>query len=80
MHNMKLKRILAVCVLIFHDKFFGIIGNEPSGKYKDPIHHPFNKKIMFFLSDTIISMVRIHKWKNDVIEGFNKNYWLGINI
>ena len=54
-HNTKLKRIIYASVLGFHGVFLGIIGNEPSGKYKDPNHHPFYQKIMSSLSETSIS-------------------------
>ena len=42
MHNKKFKRILAASVLIFNEEFHGIVGNEPSGKYKDTTHNPFH--------------------------------------
>ena len=45
-HKTKFKRILAATVLRFHEAFIGIIGNELSGKYKDPNHHPFLHKII----------------------------------
>ena len=40
----KLNNILSVYVLIFYDEFLGIIGNEPSGKHKDPSNYPFHEK------------------------------------
>ena len=41
-YRKKLKHILAASILQFYDAFIGIIGNEPSGKYKDISHHPFH--------------------------------------
>ena len=52
----KFKRILAATVLIFHDGFLGIIGNEASDKYKDTTHHPFHHKILSVIVETQISM------------------------
>ena len=51
-HKTNFKRILAATVLIFHYNFFGIIGNEPSGKYKDPTHNLFHNKIISVLAET----------------------------
>ena len=43
-YKKKLNNILSVYVLIFYDEFLGIIGNEPSGKHKDPSNYPFHEK------------------------------------
>ena len=51
-NNKRFKRILAAYILIFHDAFIGIIGNEPSSKYKNLIHHTFHQKILSILSET----------------------------
>ena len=51
-HKKKFKRILAANVLRFHGSFLEIIGNEPSGKYKDPTHHNFHHRIISVLVDT----------------------------
>ena len=48
-HKTKFKCILAATVLIFHDAFLGMIGNEPIGKYKYPTHNPFHHKIISVL-------------------------------
>ena len=45
------KRILVAFVIIFHSSFFGIIGNEPSGKYKDPTHDLFHQKTISFFAE-----------------------------
>ena len=58
--------------MIFHDAFLGIIGNEPSVKYKDPTHHHFHPKIISVLAETQISIETIRKWQYEVIAGFNK--------
>ena len=62
-HNPKLKHILAASVLRFHDAFLGIIGNESSGKYKDPINHHFHQIMLSTLSETKISDQNFDKWK-----------------
>ena len=51
-HKKKFKRILAANVLRFHGSFLEIIGNEPSGKYKDPTHHNFHHRKISVLVDT----------------------------
>ena len=71
MHNTNLKHLLAASVMIFHESFIGIIGNEPSGNYKYPNHHPFRHKTICVPSETIISMETFRKWQNEFIEGFN---------
>ena len=38
----KFKRILAAYILRFKEAIFGIMGNEPSGKYKYPTHNTFH--------------------------------------
>ena len=76
-HKTKFKRILAAPVLIFHDVFIGIIGNEPSGKYKDPTHHHFHHKIISILEDTQISIDTFRKWQDEVIVGFNNKKLVG---
>ena len=58
--------------MIFHYAFLGMIGNEPSGKYKDPTHHPFIHKSISVIAETQISMETFRKWKDEVIAGFNK--------
>ena len=76
-HKKKFKRILAANVLRFHGSFLEIIGNEPSGKYKDPTHNYFHHKIISVLADTKNSIDTFHKWQDEVIAGFNKiNGWL----
>ena len=45
-HKTMFKWILATTILRFHYSFHVIIGNEPSGKYKDPIHQPFHQNII----------------------------------
>ena len=79
-YKKKLKHILVASVLIFHDEFLGIIGNEPSGKYKDPINHPFYQKILSIIIELKISDETFEKWNKEVIDGFNGKYWLGVNI
>ena len=56
----------------FHEAFLGMIGNEPSGKYKYPTHHPFIHKSISVLAETQISMDNFRKWKDEVIVSFNK--------
>ena len=80
MHNTKLKRILADSDIIFYEAFIGVTGNYPSVKYNDPAHHPFHHKIISNNSETQISLGAFSKWKNEVIEGFNDNNCLGVNI
>ena len=72
-HKTKFKRILADTVLIFHDAFLGIIGNETSVNYKDPTHHHFYHKIIPVLADTQVSVETFCKWQDEVIAGFNNN-------
>ena len=79
-HYGQFKRILAATVLRFHGSFLEVIGNEPSGKYKDPTHHYFHHKIISILSDTKISIQKFHKWQDEVIAGFNENNWLDVAI
>ena len=54
-HITKFKSILAATFMRFRWSFLKVIGNEPSGKYKDPTHHHFHHTIMSILSDTKIS-------------------------
>ena len=61
-HKTKFKSILAATVLRFHGSFIEVIGNEPSGKYKDPTHNNFHHTIMSILSDTKISKQTFQKW------------------
>ena len=79
-YKTKLKHILAAYVLWFYYSFIGIIGNEPSGKYKDRSHHPFYQKIVSILFELKISAKTFEKRKKDVIYGFNDKNWLGVNI
>ena len=79
-HKTKFKRILATNVLRFHGSFLEIIENEPSGKYKDPIHHCFHHTIMPILSEIKISKQTFQKWQDEVIAGFNEENWLGVAI
>ena len=78
-HTKKLS-VLAATVLIFHDAFLGIIGNEPSDKYTDSNHHHFHHKIIFVLVKTQISIETFRKWKNEVIAGFNGKNWLVVDV
>ena len=64
----------------FHGSFLKVIGNEPSGKYKDPTHHHFHHKIISILSDTNISIQTFHRWKDEAISGFIEKNWLGVAI
>ena len=79
-HNTNLKRILAASVLRFHDEFLGIIRNEPSGKYKYPIHHPFQQKIICVLSETKVSDQTFKKHKKELIYGLKAKILLGVGI
>ena len=79
-HKTKFKRILAATVLIFHGSFLEIVGNEPSGKYKDPTHHYFHHIITYVVADTNISIETFHKWEDEVIVGFNGKKWLAVDI
>ena len=79
-YKTKFKRILATTVLIFHEAFLGIIGNEPFFKYKDSTHHTFLQKSISVISETQLSMETFRKWQDEVIAGFNKNIWLVIDI
>ena len=54
-HKKKFNRILAATVMRFHGSFLEVIGNEPSGKYKDTTHHHFHHTIISITSDTKIS-------------------------
>ena len=80
MDKTKFKRILAATVLWFHGSFLEVIGNGPSGKYKDPNHHHLHHKIISILSDTRISIQTFQKWQDVVIAGFNENNWLDVAI
>ena len=75
-HKTKFKSILAATVMRFHGSFLEVIGNEPSGKYKDPTHHHFHHTIISILSDTKISKQIFQKWQDEVIAGFNEKNWL----
>ena len=75
--NTKPKNILAATVLRFHGSFIEVIGNELSGKYKDPTHHYFHHKIMSILSESNISKQTFHKWQDEVIAGFNEKNLVG---
>ena len=77
-HKTKFKIILAATVLRFHGSFIEVIGNEPSGKYKDPTHHHSHHTIMSILSDTKISKQAFQKWQDEVIAGFNEKNWLDV--
>ena len=60
------------------DEFLGIIGNELSGKYKDPTHNHFCHKTISVLAETKISMETFLKWQDEVIAGFNEKNWLSV--
>ena len=62
-------------VLIFVQEFFEIIVNEPSGKYRDPKHHPFNRKINYVMLDTEVSIVTFRKRKTIDISN-EKSGWV----
>ena len=79
-YKTKCKRIIAATVLRFHEAFLEIIGNEPSGKYKYPTHHPFHHKIISVLAETQISMETFRKWQDEVIGGYNEKYWLTVDV
>ena len=49
--NTEVAGILATTVLLFHDEFNSIIGNEPNGKWKQWQNHPFNQKILKAMSE-----------------------------
>ena len=66
--------------MIFHEPFLGIIGNETSGKYKDPTHHPFHQKITSVPAKNKNSMKTFRKWQNEDIGGFNKENWLEVDV
>ena len=72
MDKIMFKCILDATVLRFHGSFFEVIGNEPSGKYKDLTHHYFHHKIISIISDTKISIQTFHKWQDEVIAGYNE--------
>ena len=55
-YKTKFKRIIAATVLRFHGSFLEVIGNETSGKYKDPTHNYFHHRIISILSDKKISI------------------------
>ena len=74
------RRIIADSALIFHELFLGIIGNEPSGKYKDPTHHPYHQKIIPVPEETQFSMDNFRKCQNEFIGGFNENNWWAVEI
>ena len=80
MHNTKLKQIIAAYVMRFHEAVIGIIWNEPSGIYNNPTHNTLHQKIIFVISEKLIIIKNLHKWKNEVIEGFEDKSWLGVNI
>ena len=54
-------RILDDSILIFHEAFLDIIGNEPARTYKDPTHNPFHQKSISVLSETTILMDTLRK-------------------
>ena len=76
----KSKNILDASVLQFYDEFLGIIGYEPSGKYKDCSHHNFHQNIISILFEQNISDETFEKRNKEVIDGFNDKNCLGINI
>ena len=79
-HKTKFKRIIDATVLRFHGSFLEIIGNEPSGRYKDPTHHYFHHKIISVLADTKISIEAFHKWQDESIAGQYENSCLAVDI
>ena len=76
----KLNHVLAASILRFYDAFLGIIGNEPSVKYKNPSHHNFHQKNVSIHFDLKLSDETFDKRKKEVIYGFNDKNWLGVNI
>ena len=68
-----------ICLSIY-DAFLGIIGNEPSGKYKDRSNHPFHQNIISILFELNIYDETFEKWKKEVIDVFNDKNWSGVNI
>ena len=79
-YKTKFKRILDATVLIFNNAFLGIIGNEPSGKYKDTTHHTFYHKIISVIIKAQISIKNFRRWQDEVIAGFNKRNWLAVDV
>ena len=71
--------ILAATVLIFHDEFLGIFGNESSGKYKDPTHHHFHHKIISLPAEGQTLIETFRKWQDEVMAGFNQKNWLAVD-
>ena len=57
--------------MIYNDAFLGMIGNEPSGNYKNTTHHPFHHKIISVPAETQISMETFRKRQDEVNAGFN---------
>ena len=79
-HKTRFKSILVATVLGFHGSFLEVIGNEPSGKYKDPTRNHFHHTIISILSDTNIPKKTFQKWQDEVIAGFNEKDWLDVAI
>ena len=53
-----------------HEAFLGIIGNEPSGKYKDQTQDHFFHKSISILAETKNLLKTFRKWQDEVIAGF----------
>ena len=81
-HKTKCKYIIAVTVLRFHDAFLGILGYEPSGKYKYQTHQPFHHFwdmflyfiLLWFLSTHLIYVYDEHFDSEYSLDIFLENY------
>ena len=74
------KRIFAATIARYYYSFLEANENEPPGTYKYPDHHPFHHKIIFVIAETQISLDTFLKWQDEVIESFNKNSWLEVEV
>ena len=50
--NANVGKILCTCILLHHDEFNKILEEEPKGKFRDLMSHPFNQKLMSALADS----------------------------
>ena len=79
-HKTKFNRMIAATVLKFHEAFLGIIGNEPSGKYKYPTHHHFLQKSFPFFHEHKFQWRPFTNGKMKSLQVLAKDNWLTIDV
>ena len=65
-----LRRILVASLLRYYDDLYLAIQREPSGKFHNPIRHPFMAELQVRLKDAEVSPQTLSQWKFKVKERY----------